>query len=122
MMKANPFGKFIRDRRTEAKLSLRDVAAQLDISHVYLGEVERGVRPPFLRERWPDLIRAIPTITMEQLQRMAAQTAPIQLDLTDAPPQYADLGLALARRIDKQDLSDTDFNSLFTLLGVERKK
>jgi transcriptional regulator with XRE-family HTH domain len=35
----------IREARLAARRSLRSVAANLGISHVFLGEIERGIRP-----------------------------------------------------------------------------
>lgn len=35
----------IRTMRAERSLSLRDVADHLGISHVFMGEIERGIRP-----------------------------------------------------------------------------
>jgi hypothetical protein len=37
--------------------------------------------------------------------------------LRDAPPRYQDLGLALARRIEKQNISTVDLEKLFKILG-----
>lgn len=113
------FGAFVRDRRIAAGISLRKAADALGVSHVYLGEVERGVRAILPRERWADLIRTIPAITTEDLERHAAHTRPIQLDLRDAPLQYQDLGLALARRIEKRDLPDDALQMVLNLLKVD---
>ncbi len=111
----NPFGTYLRDRRNAAELSLREVADRLGISHVYLSEVERGVRPPFTQDRWANLAAAIPGITLDDLQKKFATSRPIQLDLTDAPPDYQDLGLALARRIQKQNLDEDEMRTLLNL-------
>jgi transcriptional regulator with XRE-family HTH domain len=35
----------IREARLAARRSLRSVATKLGISHVFLGEIERGIRP-----------------------------------------------------------------------------
>lgn len=111
------FGRYLRTMRNAADLSLRDVAEALGgISHVYLGEVERGVRPPMKPEWWPKLAKAIPKVTVEELANRASESKPVQLRLEDAPPQYRELGLALARRIEDQDLSSADLNRLIDLL------
>lgn len=41
------FGETIRHLRKRRKMSLRKVAVACDCSHVYIGEIERGVRGPF---------------------------------------------------------------------------
>ena len=115
-MPKSTFGQFIRDKRIAAHLSLRKVADAIGVSHVFLGEVERGVRPLLPRERWSRLMQAIPDIEFADLERQAAETRPIQLDLRDAPLQYQDLGLALARRIAKRDLPEPQLQTLLNIL------
>lgn len=111
------FGRYIRRQRAIVDVSLRSAAKVLGVSAVYLGEVERGVRPPLKEEHWDALIRAVPTIERSTLERLTAKAKPIQLDLRDSPPQYQDLALALARRIEKQNISKVDFDTLISILG-----
>jgi transcriptional regulator with XRE-family HTH domain len=115
------FGRYVRSKRAAAGISLRSAARALNLSAVYLGEVERGVRPPLKEAHWDALIRAVPTIEREVLERLTAKGRPIQLDLRDAPPRYQDLGLALARRIEKQNISTVDLEKLFKILGDENE-
>ena len=115
--KTHEFGRYIRRLRTEADVSLRSAAKTLDISAVYLGEVERGVRPPLKETHWVALIRAVPSIERETLERLTAKAKPIQLDLRDVPPRYQDLALALARRVEKQNISKIDLDELISILG-----
>lgn len=114
---AHEFGRYIRSKRAEAGVSLRAAAKALGVSAVYLGEVERGVRPPLKEAHWDALIGAVPSIERAVLSRLTAKQRPIQLDLRDSPPRYQDLGLALARRIEKQSLSNIDLEKLFKILG-----
>jgi transcriptional regulator with XRE-family HTH domain len=44
MARDSAFGRYLRGKRQRARLSLRAVAEKLGVTHVYLGEVERGVR------------------------------------------------------------------------------
>ena len=113
------FGNYIRQERIKAKLSLRAAADLIGLTHVYLGEVERGIRGPLDKKWWANLMRVVPTITEPELERKAAQTKPVQLALEDAPPQYQELGLALARRIAKQDLKTDEIHQLLRLLKGE---
>ena len=39
-------GEYLRDQRTQAELSLRQVAAMAGVSNPYLSQVERGLRKP----------------------------------------------------------------------------
>ncbi len=54
------FGQYIRRKRREVGWSLRQLADALGCSHVYLGEVERGVRAPFGEKWWPRLAETLP--------------------------------------------------------------
>lgn len=116
---SHEFGRYIRRQRTSALVSLRKAAKALNVSAVYLGEVERGVRQPLKETHWDALIRAVPTIERETLERLTAKAKPVQLDLRDCPPRYQDLGLALARRIEKRNLSSGDLEKLFSILGED---
>ncbi len=116
--KANRFGIYIRRARIGAGRSLREVAEAVGISHVYLGEVERGVRGPLKPEHWPALLRAIPGLEREELQRAADISRPLQIDLSGAPRQYQNLALALARRFKRRDLSSAQLAKLLEVLKV----
>lgn len=111
------FGRYVRRQRAAAGVSLRSAARALGISAVYLGEVERGVRPPLKEQHWDALVRAVPAIDRNSLERLTAKARPIQLDLRDTPPKYQDLALALARRIEKRNISRDDLEKLFSILG-----
>lgn len=115
-MKPRSFGNYLRQKRVAAGLSLRSVADYLDISHVYLSEVERGVHTAMPRSHWPALVKIIPDLTIDDLERAALQSRPMQLSLEDAPPKYQDLALALARRIEDQDLSDRSLSAILRIL------
>ena len=116
----SPFGKYVRDQRVKAKLSLRAVARELDISHVFLGEVERGIRGPLAKTHWAQLSKVVPGITEEALEQHAELSRPIQLSLSDTPLKYRNLALAVAQRIAKQDLSSRDVRQILRILLPER--
>ena len=107
------FGKYLR---IEAKKSLRQLARELGISAVYLGEVERGVKPALKRERWPDVLRALPAVSHEELDRHERLEKPLQLELTDAPIKYQEISFALARRVERRDLSEHQLGEIMRLL------
>lgn len=116
-MAESSFGTYLRARRLAAKKSLREVADAVGVSHVYLGEVERGDSSPMREDRWPALVRAIPGVTLEDLRRHTQLTKPVQLSIGDAPPKYQELTLALARRIENRDLSDAQLTKILKVLG-----
>ena len=113
------FGRYLRERRVDAEISLRSAASKIGISAVYLGEVERGVRPPLKEKHWDKLLKVVPTLSREKLERFAVDARPMQLDLRDASPHYQDLALALSRRIDQQNISDKDLAKILAILGDE---
>lgn len=112
------FGRYLRHCRVESNLSLRELADRIGVSHVYLGEVERGVRGPMKRERWSALCKAMPSMKAVELERHAKLSRPIQLSLSNAPPTYQNLALALARRLESRDLSQNQLNLLKRVLDV----
>lgn len=117
MSRTNTFGRLLRERREAAKKSLRQLAKELGISPVYLGEVERGIRATLAQERWPKLLESLPNIQHEELWAWASQDRPIQLNLSTATPEYRDIGHALARRVNDRDLSRDEIRKLLEILG-----
>ena len=116
-----PYGTFVRTKRLEAGLSLRALAEKMGVSHVYIGEVERGARGPFAADKVTLLLAALPNVSREDLERHTSIEKGVQLRLADAPPRYQDLGLALARRIEKRDLSQKELTDLWRLLGGKER-
>jgi transcriptional regulator with XRE-family HTH domain len=115
------FGSYLRRARVACGRSLRDVAAALGISHVYLGEVERGVRGPLKPEHWDALIKAIPELTREELERHAAASRPLEMDISNAPARYQDLAMALARRLKNRDLTKGQISLLLKVLKADHE-
>ncbi len=68
-------GRVIRERRTEASLSLRDLAARTDVSNPYLSQLERGLHEPSVR-----VLTAI-----AKALNMSAEALMVQAGLLDAP-------------------------------------
>ncbi|WP_283138771.1 helix-turn-helix domain-containing protein [Rhizohabitans arisaemae] len=44
--KVGSIGEYIREQRTQARISLRQLAAQAGVSNPYLSQIERGLRKP----------------------------------------------------------------------------
>ncbi|MEY2571687.1 MAG: hypothetical protein QOE63_2037 [Acidimicrobiaceae bacterium] len=66
-------GDFIRDQRTVAQLSLRDLAARTNVSNPYLSQIERGLHEPSVR-----VLKAIATAL-----NVSAETLLTQAGLLD---------------------------------------
>lgn len=110
------FGRYIKKHRMAANKSLRGLAAEIGCTHVYLGEVERGIRPSLPPKWWDALAEALPTVRIEELEQMGMHDRGFQLDLSSAPPQYQALGLALARRIRRNNLPEADRRRVMSIL------
>ena len=119
LLRPTHFGAYLRRQRVAAGRSLRDVAATLGVSHVYLGEVERGVRGPLRPEHWDALRKAIPGVTRAELERHAAVSRPLEVDISDAPPRYQELAMALARRLKNRDLTRAEIARLLEVLKAD---
>lgn len=65
MKKERTFGQFLAEKRQEKKISLRRLAAQLDISAPYLSDVEKDRKTPFNNERI-ELVSRILNISEEE--------------------------------------------------------
>jgi transcriptional regulator with XRE-family HTH domain len=112
-------GQYLRDQRVLASLGLRETAARIGVSHVFLGEVERG-RKLMPRERWARVAQAIPGVSERELEAIEKETTArehMQLELRSAGPRYERLGALLLRRARKRDLDDPQFDQLLRLLG-----
>ena len=68
-------GQVIRDQRTAAELSLRELAARTNVSNPYLSQLERGLHEPSVR-----VLKAIATALNQ-----SAEARMVQAGLLDAP-------------------------------------
>jgi len=109
------FGKYIRDIRIELGLSLREVARQLKISHVYLGEIERGTRSSLPKKHWKKLLKIIPGLKASKLSDCEIGSKPIKA-LENVSNQYYEVYIAFAKRIKKQNLKKKTLDQIIELL------
>lgn len=68
-------GEFIRERRNQARLSLRKLSEQAGISNPYLSQIERGLRKPSA-----EILQSI-----AKALRISAETLYVQAGILDAP-------------------------------------
>lgn len=92
-------GQYIRKHRLAAGLSLRDLAAQLGVSHVFLGGIERGAKsiPDHMVERLAACVSGIKTKT---LRKHMAEVAPARFEIMRAGEVERNLAAAFARKAD----------------------
>jgi transcriptional regulator with XRE-family HTH domain len=80
-------GRYIREQRRQAELSLRNLAKQAGVSNPYLSQIERGLRQPSAKIL-KDIARAL---------RISAETLYLRAGILDADEQDGDLVAAILR-------------------------
>lgn len=80
-------GLQIRDARTRARLSLRDLGDRLGIGHVELGEMERNLRPvgPDLWAKAREVLPALPEVMPPETVRPRAERPVLNVDASLHP-------------------------------------
>jgi transcriptional regulator with XRE-family HTH domain len=116
------FGRNLKEARLNAGLSLRALAEKLGITHVFLGEIERGVKQVLPEKRWDDLLKAIPSLKKPDLVDWAERSKTLELDLREESESYQDLSLALARNIRSHSITEKDVAQIMKLLGESYEK
>lgn len=119
IVSTTPFGVYLREARTAAGKSLRDVADALGITHVYLGEVERGRRRSLPEKYWEKLAEVVPGVEVEELEATAAASEP--LDPAAMEGRGREVVVALARALEEEDgMPEELANRLLAVLRERR--
>lgn len=80
-------GRYIREQRRQAELSLRKLASQAGVSNPYLSQVERGLRQPSARIL-KDIAKAL---------RISAETLYVRAGILDEDGGLTDLEVGILR-------------------------
>jgi transcriptional regulator with XRE-family HTH domain len=80
-------GRYIREQRRQAELSLRKLASQAGVSNPYLSQIERGLRQPSARIL-KDIAKAL---------RISAETLYVRAGILDEDADATDLEVAILR-------------------------
>jgi transcriptional regulator with XRE-family HTH domain len=80
-------GRYIREQRRQAELSLRNLAKQAGVSNPYLSQIERGLRQPSSKIL-KDIAKAL---------RISAETLYLRAGILDSDEQDGDLVDAILR-------------------------
>lgn len=88
-------GRIIREHRTRAELSLRELAAKTNVSNPYLSQLERGLHEPSVR-----VLRSI-----AKALNLSAETLLIQAGLLEGEPREPPTTVVAAVEADER-LSD----------------
>ena len=90
-------GRVIREQRTQAELSLRELAARTNVSNPYLSQLERGLHEPSVR-----VLKAI-----AMALNMSAEALMVQAGILDDPaPGRTTPGVVEAVRADPRLTDD----------------
>jgi transcriptional regulator with XRE-family HTH domain len=85
--KVRDVGRYIRDQRRQAELSVRNLAKLAGVSNPYLSQIERGLRQPSAKIL-KDIARAL---------RISAETLYVRAGILDEQGEDADLVAAILR-------------------------
>jgi len=79
-------GSFIRERRTQAQYSLRDLADRANVSNPYLSQIERGLHTPSVR-----VLKAIAAALNVSAESLLVQAGLLEADdATEGAPGVED--------------------------------
>jgi len=116
---ARTFGEYLRAKRVAAGRSLRQLADALGITHVYLGEVERGKRRTLPESYWPALVREVPGVTVADLQAAADRSARVSIDPAQHVDEVRDLAIVLARKLATNEITNDEARKVLRILQGE---
>ncbi len=80
-------GRYIREQRRQAELSLRKLASQAGVSNPYLSQIERGLRQPSAKIL-KDIAKAL---------RISAETLYVRAGILDEEAEATDLEVGILR-------------------------
>jgi transcriptional regulator with XRE-family HTH domain len=80
-------GRYIREQRRQAELSLRKLASQAGVSNPYLSQIERGLRQPSAKIL-KDIAKAL---------RISAETLYVRAGILDEEADATDLEVGILR-------------------------
>lgn len=115
-----PFGARLRDLRQARGMTMKAMAAAIDVSPAYLSALEHGKRG---RPSWDLLQRIIGHLNIiwdeaEELERLAGLSHPrVVVDTEGLGPKATELANRLARSIGRLD--ETTLDRLLDILGKD---
>ena len=111
------FGRNLREARMNAGLTLRQLADKVGVTHVFIGEVERGVKARITEKHWDGLMKAL-SVKKKDLEEWSSRSEKLELDLREQSEHDHALTFALARAIrQKVEISDSDRQKILKILG-----
>ena len=113
------FGEILRQLRRKAKKTQGDVARLLNISVVYLSDVERGNRKPFSRDRILTIVEYLDADPAELMQAADRERGFIEYDIRKASPLEADVVGSLVSGLARGGVTDNQLRLIRDILEKE---
>ena len=110
------FGELIRKNRRANNKSLQDVANALQVTPVYVSEVERGKRPPFVTTRLPALAEVL-NLELKTLLRAAWA----EKKMIDFDPSSSDKQIEALFALSRGGYSETELDEILTIAKRKQK-
>ena len=89
---SGPLGAFLRQQRALARLSVREMARQANVSNAYLSQIERGLHAPSLR-----VMRALADALDVPVEDLVHLSDTDEKPSPSATPQSSDVETAIKR-------------------------
>ena len=87
-----PLGRFLREQRALARLSVREMARMAQVSNAYLSQVERGMHSPSLR-----VMRALADVLEVPVEDLVHLSDSDEQRVSTRPPPSNDVESAIKR-------------------------
>lgn len=111
-----PFGEVLRQLRREAGKTLGDIGRLLSVSAVYVSDVERGNRKPFMRERIIKIAEFLKRDPTELLKAADHERGVIEYDISNASQLEADVVANLVTGLARGGISDEKLRQIQGIL------
>lgn len=111
------FGKKLREVREAAQRTMKDVAAHMGWSVVYMSDIERGRRNPPKTREIEKISDFIGINSLELLDLARRERGKIELDLNGSRPEIETAGLVFARSW--TDMSEEQARQIIKILEKE---
>ena len=113
---AERFGDALRRTRQEAKRTLGDVARLLDVSVVYVSDVERGNRRPFSNERILKVAKMLEADPAPLIAAADLEKGVIEYDISKAKPLEAKVVGNLVSGLARGGVTEDQLERIRTIL------
>jgi transcriptional regulator with XRE-family HTH domain len=110
------FGDVLRKARRDAEKTLGDVAKLLEVSVVYVSDVERGNRRPFSNERILKIARFLKTDPARLIAAADVERGVIEYEITKAKPLEAAVVGGLVSGLARGGVTDDQLQKIRKIL------